>query len=70
MLASEDVCCVMMYVMECMLNRGQRKLFIWVFQVWRVSYVLKSTGMQEVQLELTKIRSSMSAVCSSFEDLR
>ena len=70
MLASEDVCCVMMYVMECMLNRGQRKLFIWVFQVWRVSYVLKSTGMQEVQLDLTKIRRPMSAMCSSFEDLQ
>ena len=69
MLASEDVCCVM-YVMECMLIKGQRKLFIRAFQVWTVSYVLKSTGMQEVQLELTKIRSSMSAVCSSFEDLR
>ena len=69
LLASEDVCCVM-YVMECMLNTGQRKLFIRAFQVWTVSYVLKSTGMQEVQLELTKIRSSMSAVCSSFEDLR
>ena len=69
MLALEDVCCVM-HVMECMLIRGQKKLFIRAFQVWTVSYVLKSTRMQEVQLELTKIRSSMSAVCSSFEGLR